>query len=183
MTNDFRQIGMRIQGLREACDITREELAGELGVSVETYSAYENTGADIPISAIYHIANKFGVDLVELLTGDYARLDTFQVVRARQGLTVERYPGYHFEDLAFRFRDKVMQPFLVTLSPGDTPAPLVKHPGQEFNFVLEGTIIVTFDDRELSLETGDSIYFDPAHLHGQRCGDDTPATFVTLIAE
>lgn len=180
---DFSEIGLRIKGLREACDITREELAAELGVPTATYASWEDTGADIPISAMYHIANKFGVDLVELLTGDYARLDTFQLVKARQGLTVERYPGYHFEDLAWRFRDKVMQPFLVTLDPSDEAAPLVKHPGQEFNLVLEGTVILTFDDRELVLETGDSIYFNPAHLHGQRCGSDVRAVFVTIIAE
>jgi mannose-6-phosphate isomerase-like protein (cupin superfamily)/DNA-binding XRE family transcriptional regulator len=183
MTTDFTQIGLRIRGLREACDVTPEEIAAELGVPAPTYIAWENTGADIPISAVSHIANRFGVDMVELLTGDYARLDTFAVVKAGQGLTVERYPGYHFEDLAFRFRDKVMQPFLVTLQPGEVSAPLVKHPGQEFNLVLEGTVILTFDDHELTLETGDSVYFSPSHLHGQRCGGDVPATFVTVIAE
>jgi len=183
MATDFKQIGLRIKGLRESCDVTPEELAAELKVSPATYVAWEDTGADIPVSALYHIANRFGVDLIELLTGDYARLDTFQVVKARQGLTVERYPGYHFEDLAWRFRDKVMQPFLVTLDPGDEPAPLVTHPGQEFNIVLEGTVIVTFDDRELTLDAGDTIYFSPTHRHGQRCGSEVPAVFVTVIAE
>jgi quercetin dioxygenase-like cupin family protein/DNA-binding XRE family transcriptional regulator len=180
---DFTEIGMRIKGLREACDVTPEELAQELGVTAAKYLAWEATGADVPVSAVYHIANRFGVDLIELLTGDYARLDTFEVVRAHEGLTVERYPGYHFADLAFRFRDKVMQPFLVTLEPGDEPAPLVKHPGQEFNLVLEGTVTVSFDDRELVLEAGDSIYFDPSHLHGQRRSGESRAVFVTVIAE
>jgi transcriptional regulator with XRE-family HTH domain len=180
---DFKKIGLRIKGLREACDVTREELAEELGVSVETYSSWESTGADVPISAIYHIANRFGVDFVEILEGEYARLDTFQVVKANQGHSVERYPGYHFQDLAWRFKDKIMQPFLVTLDPSDEPAELVTHSGQEFNLVLSGTIVVIFDDRELTLEAGDSIYFNPSHPHGQRCGGDTPAAFVTLIAE
>jgi transcriptional regulator with XRE-family HTH domain len=183
MTTDIKQIGLRIKGLREACDITREELAEELGVSHETYARYEETGADIPISAIYHIANKFGVDFVEIIAGEYARLDTFQVVRAGQGRDVERYPGYHFQDLAWRFKDKVMQPLLVTLDPSDEPAELVTHGGQEFNLVLSGTIVVIFEDRELTLEVGDSIYFDPSHSHGQRCGGNTPAAFVTIIAE
>jgi len=180
---DFTQIGLRIKGLREACDITREDLATELNVPVETYASWENTGADVPISAIYHLANKFGVDFVEILTGEYARLDTYQVVKAGQGHDVERYPGYRFQDLAWRFKDKVMQPLLVTLDPSDDPAELVTHGGQEFNLVLSGTIVVVFDDRELTLEVGDSIYFNPTHLHGQRCGGPTPASFVTIIAE
>lgn len=179
----FEEIGLRIKGLREACDIPREELAGELGVSVETYARWEATGADIPISAVYHIASRFGVDLAELLTGDEARLDTYQVVRAGQGRTVDRYPGYHYRDLAWRFQKKIMQPLLVILDPSDEPAALVTHDGQEFNLVLEGTVIVTFDDRELVLERGDSIYFNPKHPHGQRCGSSAPAQFVTIIAE
>lgn len=40
-----------------------------------------------------------------------------------------------------------------------------------------------FEDKELILEEGDSIYFNPLHPHGQVCADDKPAVFVTVIAE
>ena len=41
----------------------REDMAAELGVSLETYQELgEKTGADIPISAIHHMANIFGVE-------------------------------------------------------------------------------------------------------------------------
>jgi transcriptional regulator with XRE-family HTH domain len=183
MTTEFAQIGMRIKGLREACDIPREEMAAELSVPVATYAEYEETGADVPISALYHMANRFGVSLSDLLTGDEAHLNTYQVVKAGAGRTVDRYPGYHYRDLAWHFARKIMQPLLVTLDPSDAPAELVTHGGQEFNMVLEGTVIVIFEDKEFVLEPGDSIYFNPAHPHGQRCGGDTPAQFVTLIAE
>lgn len=183
MSTEFKEIGLRIQGLREACDITREELARELGVSVETYTAYEETGADVPISAIYHIASRFGVDFTEILTGTGARLDTYQVVKAGRGRTVDRYPGYYYQDLAWKYGHKIMQPLLVTLDPSDEPAELVTHQGQEFNLVLQGSVIVTFDDHTIELNAGDSIYFNPTHPHGQKCGGDTPAVFVTVIAE
>lgn len=183
MTDELREIGLRIKGLREACDISREELAAELGIPVEQYAAYEETGADVPISALYHIASRFGVDLTEVLTGTAAKLDTYQVVKSGEGKTVDRYPGYHYEDLAWRFGHKIMQPLLVTLDPSDEPAALVTHSGQEFNLVLEGTVVVTFDDKELVLGAGDSVYFNPRHPHGQKCGGTEPAQFVTIIAE
>lgn len=183
MTTEFKEIGLRIKGLREACDITREELAQELGVPVETYISYEETGADVPISAIYHIANKFGVDLSEILTGTDPKLDTYQVVKAGRGRTVDRYPGYYYQDLAWKYEHKIMQPLLVTLDPSDEPAELVTHAGQEFNLVLQGTVIVTFDDQQIELNPGDSMYFNPTHPHGQKCGSAVPAVFVTIIAE
>jgi transcriptional regulator with XRE-family HTH domain len=183
MTTDFKQIGLRIKGLREACDIPREELATELGVSAETYAAYEETGADVPISALYHIASRFGVDLTEILTGTDAKLDTYQVVEAGCGRTIDRYPGYYYQDLAWMFSHKIMQPLLVTLDPSDEPAELVTHAGQEFNMVLRGSVVVTFGDKELVLDAGDSIYFNPRHPHGQKCRGDVPAQFVTIICE
>ena len=179
----MREIGERIQGLREACDVTREDMAADLEVSLETYTSWEESGADVPISAIYHMAQRFGVEFTEILTGTAAKLNTYQVVRAGEGREVERYPGYHFEDLAFRYQNKIMQPLEVVLDPSDEPAKLVTHGGQEFNLVLEGTVIVTIEDEEFALNAGDSIYFNPQLRHGQRCGSTVPARFVTVIAE
>lgn len=183
MVSDFKEIGLRIQGLREACDVTIEDMASDLGVSVEKYREWEETGSDVPISAIYHLAQRFGVEFTEILTGTAAKLDTYQVVRWGEGKEVDRYPGYYYEDLAWRFSGKIMQPLLVVLDPSDEPAKLVSHTGQEFNLVVEGTIVITWGDKEFALNRGDSIYFNPEIPHGQRCGSDIPAKFVTIIAE
>ncbi|MEG0324632.1 MAG: cupin domain-containing protein [Raoultibacter sp.] len=183
MVTEFTEIGLRIKGLRESCDVTPEEMAQDLGVSLETYENWEETGADVPISAIYHLAHKFGVEFTEILTGTAAKLNSYHVVRFGEGREVDRYPGYHFEDLAWRYSGKIMQPLLVVLDPSDEPAKLVTHSGQEFNLVLEGTVVVTWADKELELNAGDSIYFNPEFPHGQRCGGDVPAKFVTIIAE
>ena len=183
MEPDFKELGERIQGLREACDVSRHSMAAELGVDVETYSQWEETGADVPISAIYHMANKFGVEFTEILTGGETRLASIQVVKSGTGREVNRIPGYHFEDLAWRFSHKMMQPLLVTLDPSDEPAELVTHAGQEFNYVVEGSMVLTFEGREYVLDTGDSAYFDPMRPHGQRCNGDVPAKFLTFIAE
>ena len=145
---EINEIGSRLRELREASDYTVERLAAELKLDPEVYRGYEQDGKDIPISLIYEIANKFGV-----------------------------------EDLAYRYADKVMQPLLVTLEPSDKPAGLITHSGQEFNLVLEGTVIVVIGDKEFTLTAGDSIYFNPTLPHGQRCGGDVKARFVTVIAE
>ena len=183
MQDEMKEVGERLRGLREACDASIEEMAADLNVSRETYASWEETGADVPVSAIYHIARKFGVELTEILTGTAAKLTTYQVVRAGEGHEIDRYPGYHYEDMAWRFANKIMQPMLVIFDPSDEPAELVAHSGQEFNLVLEGSIVVTWGDKEFILNTGDCMYFDPTVLHGQRCYGDKPATFISMIAE
>ena len=181
--NDYSEIGARLRELREVSDYTIEELAAELRLSPEVYASYEENGKDVPISVIYEIANKFKVDFTEIVTGQSAKLDTWHLIRRGGGKVINRNPEYHFEDLAYRYANKIMQPLLVPLEPSDIPAKLITHPGQEFNMVLEGTVIVTLGDREFSLEEGDSIYFNPTIPHGQRCGGDRKARFLTVIAE
>ena len=181
--DNVHEIAQRIAGLRDACGYTQDELADELGLDRAVYAAYEERGEDIPISVIFQIANKFGVDFTEILTGNAAKLDTYHVVKAGQGKSVRRYEGYSYQDLAWRYTHKIMQPLLVTLDPSDEPAALVSHVGQEFNYVIEGTVILVFDDKEIVLNKGDSIYFNPTHMHGQKCGGNEPATFLTMIAE
>ncbi|MCR5306485.1 MAG: cupin domain-containing protein [Oscillospiraceae bacterium] len=179
---NISEIAARIRELREVCDYTQERLADELGIEHAVYAGYEQNG-DFPISVIYEIANKFGVDFNELITGEPSRLDTYHVVRRGKGKSISRFPGYRFKDLAFRYADKIMQPLLVTLEPSDEPAKLVSHAGQEFNLVLKGSIAVVFADKEIVLNEGDSIYFNPTYPHGQRCVGDSKARFLTVIAE
>jgi len=181
--NEINEIGARLRELREVSDYTLEQLADELGLDAAVYRSYEEHGKDIPISVIYEVANKFGVDFTEIVTGVPARLDTYHIVRRGQGRVVNRNPEYHFEDLAFRYADKIMQPLLVTLEPTDEPAKLITHTGQEFNLVLEGTVVVCIGEKEFELHAGDSIYFNPTLPHGQRCGGTEKARFVTVIAE
>ncbi|MDR3315702.1 MAG: XRE family transcriptional regulator [Coriobacteriales bacterium] len=179
----FSELAQRIAGLRDACGYTQDEFADKLGVSRETYRGYEETGYDVPASFLMHLANVCKVDMAVLLTGGTTHLDTYQVVHAGKGQVVDRFPGYHFQDLAYNYAHKVMQPLLVTLDPSDEPAELVTHAGQEFNYVTQGTVILVFEDREVVLNVGDSVYFNPQIPHGQRCGSTGPAVFVTMITE
>ena len=181
--DSYEEIGARLRELREACDYTVDELAKELGIDPEVYASYEKNGKDVPISIIYEIAQKFKVDFTEIITGNTAWLDTYHLIRRGGGKNVHRNPEYHFEDLAYRYGNKIMQPLLVTLDPSDAPAKPITHSGQEFNLVLEGTVIITIGNKEITMNAGDSIYFNPMLPHAQRCGGDVKARFLTVIAE
>ena len=183
MNEDVKLISQRIRELREIFGVTQQEMANDLKISVEQYNSYEQDGYDIPISVIYHISQKFGVDMTEILTGKSAFLTTYEICRKGQGKKIERFEGYSFEGLAHRFNSKIMEPMIVTLDPSDEKPELVTHRGQEFNLVLSGSVIVTYDNKELLLNSGDSIYFDPTHPHGQHTTGDGTAVFLTVIVE
>ena len=181
MNEYIKQISDRIRELRDILDLTAEEVAANIGVSTEEYLAYENGEKEIPISLLYKVASVFKVDPTVLMTGDVPRMDDYTVVRGGNGVKVERYPGYSFSALAFNYKHRQMDPMIVTLSKSET-AELVRHGGQEFNYVIEGAIKVVVGDREFTLEAGDSIYFNPEKPHGQRAVTET-AKFLTIINE
>ena len=183
MGEEKRSMSERIRELREIFDLTEEEMARETGVDTQKYIEYETNGENIPISVLYHISQRFGVDMSEILTGEPARISTLQICQRGKGKTIDRYPGYMFESLAPRFTQKIMEPLLVTLIPGQPEAALVTHGGQEFNLVLEGTVVVTYDDKEHTLNAGDAVYFDPTHPHGQKAIGEGKARFLTVITE
>ncbi|MDR0943496.1 MAG: (d)CMP kinase, partial [Ruminococcus sp.] len=175
--SDMTEIAARIRELREVCGYTASNLADELRVDRVRYEEYEKTG-DFPISVIYEIANKFGVDFSELVTGDESRLTTFQVIKRGGGRAISRFEGYRYKDLAYKMKNKLMQPLLVTLDPTEEPASLVTHAGEEFNLVIKGAVAVTIDGHELILEEGDSVYFNANLPHGQKCAGNEKARFV-----
>jgi len=183
MKEEKLSLSERIRELREIFGLTVEEMAEETGVDAPTYTGYETNGENIPISVLYHISQKFNVDLSDILTGEPARISTLQICRRGKGKTVDRYPGYMFESLAPRFTQKIMEPLLVTLVPGQPEAALVTHGGQEFNLVLEGAVAITYDDKEQILYAGDAVYFDPTHPHGQKAIGAEKARFLTVITE
>jgi cytidylate kinase len=182
MPNEISEIAARIRELRDVCGYSAESLADELRINRETYASYEESG-NFPISVIYEIANKFKVDFNELVTGEAARLDTYQVVKRGHGRVISRFTGYRYKDLAYKMKNKIMQPLLVTLDPSEEPPSLVNHAGEEFNLCTKGTVAVTIDGKEIILEEGDSVYFNANLPHGQRCAGTDKARFITVIAE
>jgi transcriptional regulator with XRE-family HTH domain len=180
--SQISQIPARIRELREIEEVSAIDIAQEVGVTPEVYTRYETGEQDIPISALYKIAMKLGVDATVLLTGEDPRMNTAAVCRAGKGVQVERYPGYEFSSLAYNFKGRTIDPLLVTLDPSKPEAPLVRHSGQEFNYIIEGKVRVTVGPRSYILEAGDTIYFDAGLMHGQ-AAVGVPSKFITIIQE
>ncbi|MCL2004181.1 MAG: cupin domain-containing protein [Oscillospiraceae bacterium] len=177
---ELQEMAARIRELRDVCGFTTAEVARKLQIGEEDYVRYETDGSDVPINVLFRLAAVLGVDLNELLTGRAPHLESYCLVKRGHGMTIDRYPGYAFQSLAYTYKHRVMEPLLVTVEPeeGD-PAP-VAHGGQEFNMCLEGTMDLLFDGKAIRLEAGDSVYFNPNRPHGQRAVGGR-ARFLTVI--
>ena len=129
------------------------------------------------------IAKKYGVSLDVLMFGEEPKMSTYFLTRKGQGKSVERRKAYQYESLASGFRGRKADPFIVTVEPkpANTPREMNSHSGQEFNMVLEGTMELTIGSKSLTLNEGDSIYFDATQPHGMRTLNEKPVRFLAII--
>lgn len=183
MQQKVKEISSRVKELRELSDISIEEMASKLAVSVDYLRSYEEGNEDISASKLYEISQILNVDLALLLTGDSPKMNVFTVTRAGKGVAVDRRKQYKYQALAANFANKKTEPFLVTIpSKGeDAEVSLNCHPGQEFDYVLEGTLKIVIHNNVIILNPGDSIYYDSNNPHGMAAIGDTPAKIIALI--
>jgi quercetin dioxygenase-like cupin family protein/DNA-binding XRE family transcriptional regulator len=181
MTDQIKLIADRIRELREISGISVETLANELGVAKDLFLKYEGGSIDIPVSFLFKIAHKFDMELSALLGGDEPKLHVYSVVRKGKGLKVQRSKQYKYESLAYKFIHKKAEPFMVTVEPStDDSLEFNSHPGQEFNFVIEGTMKIIVDSHEIILQEGDSIYFDSGYKHAMKAMNNKTVKFIAV---
>ena len=153
MSETSREIIERVKVLREIEEISAETLADELGFDHAEYNKWEAGEADFPVGALVEIASRFKVDLAELITGQTSKLRTFCLTRANEAPEVSRRPMYGYWNLAYNFHGKKAEPFLVEAdaATGERPISLNTHPGHEFNFVLEGRMMISIGGHEMEM--------------------------------
>lgn len=182
MTEQLQEIGMRIAALREIMDYTPEQLAAACGVTVEELHQYEAGQKDFSFSFLYAVANVLGVDVLDIMSGESPKLSVACMVRSGGGYTIERRKAYSYKHLAYTFRKKKAEPFMVTVEPNEVETPtLHSHEGQEFNYMVEGSMSFFLDDMVYQLDPGDSIYFDSGTAHAMKARNGKPAKFLAIV--
>lgn len=181
MAETIEEIASRVRELRELSKVTAEEMAEHLKVPLETYNCYEDGRTDIPASKLFEIGQRLDVDMNLLLTGEEARMRIFTVTRKGEGIEVERRRQYRYQNLAGKFLSKKAEFFTVTIDPRKERPASYSHPGQEFDYVLEGSLKFSIHDHDIILNEGDSILFDSSYMHAMEAQNDRPAKMLVVV--
>ncbi|MDD2439602.1 MAG: XRE family transcriptional regulator [Methanosarcinaceae archaeon] len=180
--SEKNRVGSKIRQLREAQDMSVEQLAEASQSSVELIKQLEN-GALVPsLTPLLKIARALGVRLGTFL--DDMPQHGPVVVREGQSENVVRFSGkterpkksaLDFYALASDKADRHMEPFIIDIRPSPEEShKLSSHEGEEFIYVLSGKIEIFYGKEVHNLNEGDSIYYDsivPHDLHAAGAGD------------
>ena len=182
MSDSMKQIAMRIEDLREASDYTVEQMAAMLSVTEEEYRKYESGEADMSISFLVKLSDVLGVDMTELLTGQAPRLNTLSVTRAGQGHLTDCHDQYVYKNLAYNFMNRKIEPMYVTVPP-DVNKKLEpnSHDGQEFDYIISGSLRLVIGKHDIVLNPGDSVYYDSRYPHAMQAVGEEPVQFLAIV--
>jgi len=185
---NIAEVASRIQALREDLGYTMQEMAEKTGRSVAEYAAQESGAQDLTFTFLYKCASIFGVDVVELLTGETPHLKSCSIVRAGEGLSIKRHEGFEYLHKAPRLRDKLAEPFVVTIpydeAEQDQPIHLSYHKGQELDYILSGHLRFSYEDTYVEdLNPGDCVMYDSGRGHGLRAIGGEPCVILAVVIE
>ena len=179
------EVTARIREMRSVMGLSPEETAALVGVSHEQYERYEAGAEDLPFSFIYNCARVFKMELTELLEGNNARLSSYTITRKGKGQLTSKEDGIELRDLAPLFRDKLSVPLWVTYEYSEElqnlPIHTSVHNGQEFDYIVSGSLKVKVGDHCTVLEEGDSIYYDSSTPHGMIATGGRDCVFIAMI--
>lgn len=185
METHISEISERIKGMREMLNISAEEMAKVTQTPIDKYFAAENGNSDFTFTFLLKCAQRFKVDIVELLTGSNPTLSFYTVVRKGGGLPIERRKGFDYKHLAYLLKDKMVEPFLVTVpynqEEQNIPLYYSTHAGQEFDYILKGSLKVELDRHVEILNAGDSVLYDSGHPHGMIAMNGADCQFLAIV--
>ncbi len=177
------EIGRRIKASRISKKFTLEQLAKQTGFTKGYLSRIEKSEKSPPLSTLGIIARVLGIT-ISFLVGEQEQQTSFGIVKkgerpliARKGAALD----YSYEAVAHTFRNKKMEPFILTVPLEPKKKTIHQHEGQELLFVLEGTMKFLHGNREYIVEEGDCIYFDSSFPHfGESVGRKEAKCFMVI---
>lgn len=180
-----KYVGERIQKLREVQGLSRERVSQLAGVPVNSLEDYE-TGRAVPsIGVVIKLSRVLGSKVEGVLHGGGVVSEAITICKSGESLSGEQGntdQGYGYSSLTRPGTGgHIMQPFLLRFDPKTPAGKPITHEGQEFVFILDGTIELIYDGKPHTLEKGDSAYIDASKPHTFHGVGTTVAQMIAVV--
>ncbi|MDO9529141.1 MAG: XRE family transcriptional regulator [Syntrophales bacterium] len=182
------KIGGKVRELRQKRHYTMKDLSIKTDLSKTLLSEIENDEVVPPVATLLKLAKALGVGMTFFFE-DVEISEKISVTRPGERIQLKRRPHHHegevdyvYEILETKKPDKRMLPLLVEFQPMDRSDMIfTNHEGEEFLYLIEGTLEFRTDDRMEVLQPGDSLYFESDINHSFRALDEKQARAVVVV--
>jgi DNA-binding transcriptional MerR regulator/mannose-6-phosphate isomerase-like protein (cupin superfamily) len=153
-------IGAHLRQLRAKRGLSLAQVARKVGISVGFLSALERSQMSGSVATLRKLARFYKTNILDFFDATGA---SSRQVQPAQRKVLEAGPGVRMELLAWG--NTVMEPHLFRVAPDAGSGEAYTHAGEEFLYVLRGSLVITLENEEYRLKAGDSFYFESATPH------------------
>lgn len=154
-------LGSQLKNARERKKYTLKQLSEITGLSIGFISQVERGQTDPSLSSLKSLSNALDIKLRDLFDQEGA---AHILVRKGEGSLLKIDAAVQCELLASSL-NKTMEPMIKVISPGGESGLVTPHSGEEFIYIIDGTLQVQIGDANYTLNEGDSVYFQANQTH------------------
>lgn len=183
-------VGAKLKRYRETMNMSLEILSRESGVPEQMIREIEEHKISPPLGTLARIAKALNIKVGRFF--EEGPRKAYSLVRRDEGGYISKFQGRNMESmgveylsLGFEKRERLMEPFLVTLTEESMRHDKVSltHPGEEFIYIIEGEIEFEIMGRTEILRKGDSAYFDSSMPHAIKIASGKIAVYLAIFAD
>ena len=163
-------IGNKLKELRVLKGLTQEELADRSELSKGFISQLERNLTSPSITTLMDILQCLGTSIGEF----FNEAPDEQIVFGKQDYFVKEDTEYKNEIkwIIPNAQKNTMEPIYLTLQAGGSTCPDTPHEGEEFGYVLQGTVSIHLGSKTYKAKKGESFYYtaDKTHFLSSKSG-------------
>lgn len=185
--DSLESIGQRIRGLREEKGLSLEELSNLTGFEPSLLEGIEAGSVHPQLGTVMRLSKALDSAFGRLVSGKGDRL--YAVTRRGRHKVVSRSTGragaknlYTYMAVASEVKGRHMEPLLVRLEENPDEE-LSVHGGEEFIYVLNGTVHLRIGEDDFELEPGDSVYYLSTTPHMIAAKEGTATILAVLYGQ
>ena len=183
-------LGESLRRIRKERGMTLIEAGEKSGMPMSTISKIENNKMSLSYDKLLRICNALDIDISELFSGVPAAEKSPAPVSSGRRSINRRGTGYAIDTPNYShlypaadLLNKRSVPIIAEIHTRSLAefGEMIRHPGEEFAIVLEGTVDLYTDlYAPTRLATGDSIYFDSGMAHAYIAVGDSPCRVLSV---
>ena len=169
-------IGKKIKALRHQCNLTQEDLANRCELTKGYISQLENDLTSPSIATLKDVLAALGTNLKEF----FAEEEEEKIIFKDDDFIERTTDDFKLNWLVPNAQKNMLEPISVELYPKKTTEPDVPHEGEEFGYVLSGSITVHLGSKKYRCNKGESFYFVSSKTHYVENPTDKISKFIWI---
>jgi transcriptional regulator with XRE-family HTH domain len=175
-------LARRLREVRQERGLTLAQVSTATGISRSFLALLEKGESDISLGRLLPLLEFFKLSMADVLQWDDGERD--EVVRAGEAPFLFTIAQGMDAYLAAPDRGRPFLPVLVVYKPGASMSQYSEHDGDEFFFLIEGSLRISFQDSDpVVLRSGDSFFFSSRRAHLIATDGDSVARALVITTD